>query len=79
MVFDAATSVLTPQQFAQARLDSDDDDLDLPLRTRVDNPLGVRAPERSECRYYSTHANPFDHERHDLYQLCFRDDRLTHK
>ncbi|MFI6097964.1 sensor histidine kinase [Lentzea sp. NPDC051213] len=79
MVFDAATSVLTPEQFAQARLAAPEDDLDLPLRTRVDNPLGVRAPDGTECRYYSTHGNPFDHERHDLYQLCFRDDRLVHK
>ncbi|KJK50360.1 hypothetical protein UK23_11180 [Lentzea aerocolonigenes] len=79
MVFDAVTSVLTPQQFAQARLDTAEDDLDLPLRTRVDNPLGVTAPKNAECRYYSTHANPFDHARHDLYRLCFREDRLTHK
>lgn len=79
MVFDAASSVLTPEQYSRARIGAQDDDLDLPLRTRVDNPLGVAAPQGTECRYYSTHANPFDHERHDLYQLCFRDDRLVHK
>ncbi|MFS8102297.1 histidine kinase [Lentzea alba] len=79
MVFDAATSVLTPQQFARAGLGEEEDALDLPLRTRVDNPLGVQGPPRTECRYYSTHANPFDHERHDLHQLCFRGDRLVHK
>ncbi|NKE56405.1 hypothetical protein FXN61_05990 [Lentzea sp. PSKA42] len=79
MVFDAVTSVLTPQQFAQARLGQHEDDLDLPLRTRVDNPLGVTAPAGTECRYYSTHANPFDGNRHDLHQLCFRDDRLVFK
>jgi signal transduction histidine kinase len=79
MVFDAMTSVLTPEQFAQARIGADDDDLDLPLRTRVDNPLGVTAPPGTECRYYSTHGNPFDHDRHDLHQLCFRDDRLVSK
>jgi signal transduction histidine kinase len=79
MVFDAVTSVLSPQQFAQAGLGQREDDLDLPLRTRVDNPLGVTAPANAECRYYSTHANPFDHQRHDLHQLCFRDDRLVSK
>ncbi|MBM7860945.1 sensor histidine kinase [Lentzea nigeriaca] len=79
MVFDAVTSVLTPQQFAQAKLGADDDDLDLPLRTRVDNPLGVTAPPGTECHYYSTHGNPFDSDRHDLHQLCFRDDRLVSK
>ncbi|WP_053735952.1 sensor histidine kinase [Nocardia sp. NRRL S-836] len=79
MVFDAVTSVLTPQQFERARPGQAEDDLDLPLRTRVDNPLGVTAPPGTECRYYSTHANPFDHDRHDLHQLCFRDDRLVSK
>ncbi|MDX8032877.1 histidine kinase [Lentzea sp. BCCO 10_0856] len=79
MVFDATTSVLTPQQFNQAGLGQYEDDLDLPLRTRVDNPLGVSAPAGTECRYYSTHANPFDNTRHDLHQLCFRDDRLVSK
>ncbi|MEV6237948.1 histidine kinase [Lentzea sp. NPDC051838] len=79
MVFDAVTSVLTPQQFEQARIGAQEDDLDLPLRTRVDNPLGVSAPENTECLYYSTHANPFDNQRHDLHQLCFRDDRLVSK
>ncbi|MFE2753649.1 sensor histidine kinase [Actinosynnema sp. NPDC059335] len=79
MVFDAATSVLTPAAFDRARPGQHEDELDLPWRTRVDNPLGVRAPAGVECRYYSTHANPFDHARHDLYQLCFRDDRLVRK
>ena len=63
----------------EEQLGQDDDDLDLPLRTRVDNPLGVTAPAGTECRYYSTHANPFDADRHDLHQLCFRDDRLVYK
>lgn len=79
MVFDAVTSVLTPQQFERAQFGQYEDDLDLPWRTRVDNPLGVTAPQRTECRYYSTHPNPFDGNRHDLHQLCFRDDRLVHK
>jgi signal transduction histidine kinase len=79
MVFDAASSVLTPEQFARAQLGRDEDELELPLRSRVDNPLGVKAPNGAECRYYSTHANPFDHERHDLHQLCFRNDRLVYK
>ncbi|WP_434449775.1 sensor histidine kinase [Lentzea sp. E54] len=79
MVFDAATSVLTAQQFERAEIGQNEDDLDLPLRTRVDNPLGVTAPPGTECRYYSTHANPFDGARHDLHQLCFRDDRLVFK
>ncbi|MDX3662583.1 histidine kinase [Streptomyces sp. ID05-26A] len=79
MVFDAVTSVLTPQQFERAQFGQNEDDLDLPWRTRVDNPLGVTAPPRTECRYYSTHPNPFDGNRHDLHQLCFRDDRLVHK
>lgn len=79
MVFDAVTSVLTPQQFERAQLGQNEDDMDLPLRTRVDNPLGVTAPPGTECRYYSTHPNPFDGDRHDLHQLCFRDDRLVSK
>ncbi|NGY61500.1 hypothetical protein G7043_21470 [Lentzea sp. NEAU-D13] len=79
MVFDAATSVLTPQQFERAEIGQEEDALDLPLRTRVDNPLGVTAPPGSECRYYSTHPNPFDGNRHDLHQLCFRNDRLVSK
>lgn len=79
MVFDAATSVLTPQQFERAEIGQEEDVLDLPLRTRVDNPLGVTAPPGSECRYYSTHPNPFDGNRHDLHQLCFRNDRLVSK
>ncbi len=79
MVFDAVTSVLTAQQFERAAIGQHEDDLDLPLRTRVDNPLGVTAPTGTECRYYSTHANPFDGDRHDLHQLCFRDDRLVSK
>ncbi|MEV6713474.1 histidine kinase [Lentzea sp. NPDC051208] len=79
MVFDAVTSVLTPQQFERAELGQHEDTLDLPLRTRVDNPLGVTAPPGTECRYYSTHPNPFDGDRHDLHQLCFRDDRLVSK
>ncbi|MET9227307.1 histidine kinase [Lentzea sp. NPDC003310] len=79
MVFDAVTSVLTPQQFERAQLGQREDDLDLPLRTRVDNPLGVTAPPGTECRYYSTHPNPFDGDRHDLHQLCFRNDRLVLK
>jgi signal transduction histidine kinase len=79
MVFDAVTSVLTPQQFERAETGQHEDVLDLPLRTRVDNPLGVTAPPGTECRYYSTHSNPFDGDRHDLHQLCFRDDRLVSK
>ncbi|MFD5826675.1 sensor histidine kinase [Lentzea sp. NPDC060358] len=79
MVFDAVTSVLTAQQFEQAAIGRDEEELDLPLRTRVDNPLGVGTPEDAECRYYSTHANPFDSTRHDLHRLCFRDDRLVSK
>lgn len=79
MVFDAATSVLTQEQFERAKIGQEEDELDLPLRTRVDNPLGVTAPPGTECRYYSTHANPFDGNRHDLHQLCFRNDRLVHK
>ncbi|WP_170067876.1 sensor histidine kinase [Lentzea guizhouensis] len=79
MVFDAVTSVLTLQQFERAQPGQHEDDMDLPLRTRVDNPLGVTAPPSAECRYYSTHANPFDGARHDLHQLCFRDDRLVSK
>ncbi|SDL30662.1 Signal transduction histidine kinase [Lentzea albidocapillata subsp. violacea] len=79
MVFDAVTSVLTPQQFERAQFGQHEDTLDLPLRTRVDNPLGVTAPPGTECRYYSTHPNPFDGDRHDLHQLCFRDDRLVSK
>ncbi|SFP75617.1 Signal transduction histidine kinase [Amycolatopsis arida] len=81
-VFDAATSVLAPADYARLRLGQPESEVAavLPVHTRVDAPGGVPpAPPRSSCRYYSTHPNPFDGRRDDLYRLCFRDGRLVDK
>jgi hypothetical protein len=77
MWFDAATSVLDPARIhpgdplaAVAPL--------LPARTRTDGPSDVPPePAGATCRYYSTHANPFDARGSDLYRLCLRDDRVV--
>jgi hypothetical protein len=34
-------------------------------------------PPGATCRYYSTHANPFDAHGSDLYRLCVREDRVV--
>ncbi|MEJ3658670.1 histidine kinase [Actinomycetes bacterium KLBMP 9759] len=80
MVFDAATSVLRPADFAAITVGQSEASLAgvLPWRTRVDDPAGVPpGPPGSTCRHYSTHANPFDPQRHELYRLCFRDGRVA--
>jgi signal transduction histidine kinase len=77
MWFDAATSVLDPARIhpgdplaAVAPL--------LPARTRTDGPSDVPPePAGATCRYYSTHASPFDARGSDLYRLCVRDDRVV--
>ncbi|WP_173127210.1 sensor histidine kinase [Kibdelosporangium persicum] len=82
LVFDAATSVLEPADYHRLRIGQTESEVTtvLPARTRVDNPDSRPAPpDGSSCRYYSTHANPFDERRHDLYRLCFRDGVLVGK
>ncbi|WP_232666396.1 sensor histidine kinase [Pseudonocardia sp. TRM90224] len=80
MVFDAATSVLHPADFARVTVGQSEASLAgvLPWRTRVDDPAGVPpGPPGSVCRHYSTHTNPFDPQRHELYRLCFRGGRVV--
>jgi signal transduction histidine kinase len=79
MWFDAASSVLSPAD--AARINPGDPVATiaplLPARTRTDGPSGVPAePAGSTCRYYSTHANPFDTRGSDLHRLCVRDERV---
>ncbi|WP_344419205.1 sensor histidine kinase [Amycolatopsis minnesotensis] len=73
-VFDAASSVLDPAEFDRLAIGQDEASVArvLPGRTRV-------APADPACRYYSTHANPFDERHGDLFRLCFRDGVLTGK
>jgi signal transduction histidine kinase len=79
LVYDAATSVLDKADFDRLRIGQPSAEVApvLPDRTRVDAPEPV--PAGTTCRYYSTHANPFDERRGDLYRLCFRDGRLADK
>lgn len=74
VVFDAASSVLDPADFAGLTIGQDEASVArvLPGRTRVE-------PVDPACRYYSTHANPFDERHGDLFRLCFRDGVLTGK
>lgn len=75
MWFDAATSVLDP---AGVRPGDPISEVTLPARTRTDGPGDVPAePPGATCRYYSTHANPFDARGSDLYRLCIREDRVV--
>ncbi|WP_254126678.1 sensor histidine kinase [Amycolatopsis sp. CA-230715] len=74
LVFDAASSMLDPADFAGLTIGQDEASVSrvLPGRTRVE-------PADPACRYYSTHANPFDERHGDLFRLCFRDGVLTGK
>ncbi len=77
MWFDAATSVLDPARIRPGDPIATVTPL-LPSRTRTDGPGGVPPePPGATCRYYSTHANPFDARGSDLYRLCIRDDRVV--
>jgi hypothetical protein len=77
MWFDAATSVLDPARIRPGAPIAEVAPL-LPSRTRTDGPGDVPPePPGASCRYYSTHANPFDARGSDLYRLCVRDDRVV--
>nr|BFE52137.1 sensor histidine kinase [Saccharothrix mutabilis subsp. capreolus] len=80
LVYDAATSVLDPEYFARLRVGQPQSEVVLPRRDRVDSPDDVPPPPPgAACRHFSTHANPFDERRLDLYRVCFRDGRLVDK
>ncbi|MEU4804897.1 histidine kinase [Actinosynnema sp. NPDC023587] len=82
LVFDAATSALDPADYQRLRVGAPESEVAavLPPRTRVDDPGRTPPPPAgTTCRYYSTHRNPFDVRRLDLYRLCFRDGRLADK
>nr|CEL22240.1 two component sensor kinase [Kibdelosporangium sp. MJ126-NF4] len=83
LVFDAATSTLGPADYERLRIGQTEADIAavLPDRTRVDDPDGggPRPADGTTCRHYSTHTNPFDERRLDLYRLCFRDGVLVDK
>lgn len=82
MIFDAATSLLRPADFARLAIGDEETTVArvLPWRVRVDQPSGVPPePAGATCRYYSTHANPFDERRSELYRLCVRDGHLVAK
>lgn len=81
-VVDAATSVIEPADYDRIRVGQPESEIAglLPARTRVDNPdLARPAPAGATCRYYSTHRDPFDGRRRDLYRLCFHNGRLVEK
>ncbi|MCO1658951.1 sensor histidine kinase [Pseudonocardia humida] len=82
MVVDAATSVLDPADFARLAVGQPRSAVAavLPARTRTDDPTtGVPAPAGAVCEHYSTHADPFDARRADLFRLCFVDGILVGK
>ncbi|MFF4412343.1 sensor histidine kinase [Streptosporangium sp. NPDC001559] len=83
MVYDAASSVLTPEDFQRLRPGQDQAAVArvLPGRSRIDGPVpGEPArPQGADCRYYGTHANPFDASHRELFRLCFSDGRLASK
>ncbi|MFD0891038.1 hypothetical protein ACFQ08_41370, partial [Streptosporangium algeriense] len=83
MVYDAATSVLTPEDFQRLRPGQDQATVArvLPGRSRIDGPVSGEParPPRADCRYYGTHANPFDASHSELFRLCFTDGRLVSK
>uniref|UniRef100_UPI0031D543F2 sensor histidine kinase n=1 Tax=Saccharothrix mutabilis TaxID=33921 RepID=UPI0031D543F2 len=80
IIYDAATSVLDPEYFARLRVGQPQSEVVLPRRDRVDSPDNVPPPPPgAACRHFSTHANPFDERRLDLYRVCFRDGRLVDK
>jgi signal transduction histidine kinase len=80
MWFDAATSVLGPADASRIRPGDPVTAVAplLPARPRTDAPSDVPPePAGATCRYYSTHANPFDAQGGDLHRLCVRDDRVV--
>ncbi|GAA2849668.1 histidine kinase [Streptosporangium fragile] len=85
MTYDAVTSTLRPADFERLRVGRELAEVRavLPARTRVESPARTGpeppAPAGAVCRYYSTHGNPFDGRRHDLYRLCFSGGRLASK
>ncbi|CAM06223.1 sensor histidine kinase [Saccharopolyspora erythraea] len=82
-VYDAVTSVLSPADYQRLRPGQSWADVEpyLPSRTRIDDPprRDPPRPPGAECLYYSTHHNPFDERRLELYRLCFRADVLVGK
>ncbi|OLF08923.1 sensor histidine kinase [Actinophytocola xanthii] len=71
VVFDAASSRLTPAEFERLRVGQRVETAHLPGRTRTDDSGG--------CRHYSVAVNPFAERGDDLYRVCFADGRLVGK
>ncbi|MBB4917665.1 ATP-binding protein [Streptosporangium saharense] len=82
-VYDAVTSVLTPHDFQGLRPGQDQAAVArvLPGRSRIDGPVSGEParPPGASCRYYGTHANPFDASHSELFRLCFADGHLVSK
>ncbi|MFG1825328.1 sensor histidine kinase [Microbispora bryophytorum] len=80
-VYEAATSVLPPAEFAKLRAGQAESEVAavLPARTRIDDPSWPEPPipPGARCRYYSTSAEPFGDL--TLYRLCFAGGRLVAK
>ncbi|MBE3010730.1 histidine kinase [Microbispora sp. NEAU-D428] len=80
-VYEAATSVLPPAEFAKLRIGQAEREVAavLPARTRVDDPSWPEPPipPGARCRYYSTSPEPFGELK--LYRLCFAGGRLVGK
>lgn len=80
-VYDAATSVLPPAEFARLRPGQAEAEVAavLPARTRIDDPSWPEPPipAGARCRYYSTHSDPFGDRGLELYRLCFAGGRLV--
>ncbi|MEN3535293.1 histidine kinase [Microbispora sp. ZYX-F-249] len=80
-VYDAATSVLPPAEFAKLRTGQAESEVAavLPVRTRIDDPSWPEPPipPGARCRYYGTNPDPF--RELELYRLCFAAGRLVSK
>ncbi|MEV4296761.1 sensor histidine kinase [Microbispora rosea] len=80
-VYEAATSVLPPAEFAKLRVGQAESEVAavLPARTRIDDPSWPEPPipTGARCRYYSTSPEPFGEL--ELYRLCFAGGRLVAK
>ncbi|GIH50177.1 Signal transduction histidine kinase [Microbispora rosea] len=80
-VYEAATSVLPPAEFAKLRVGQAESEVAavLPARTRIDDPSWPEPPipPGARCRYYSTSPEPFGEL--ELYRLCFAEGRLVAK
>ncbi|MEV0698794.1 histidine kinase [Saccharopolyspora sp. NPDC050389] len=81
--FDTITSVLPSAAYDRIQVGQSRSSIEhlLPGRTRIDDPPDGDPPRPpgASCAYYSTHHNPFDERRSDLYRLCFRQDVLVGK